>query len=427
MWLASQCKVYIIIPYQLAFPLCTPLPSNPTMATYSSLRSRPRGASASVDARAQRRRAVVIDNGFLIPSIGFDTGLGVLTDPVGTAPSSSSSSERGTFNGATYVSIPRSDLDRLMISKQSAQADTSKTPPRTGRIPLHPRVVRHSTPVASSSSITMFACDPNSTSRPRDASSYPSAAMPVELPSPTEINEPIDRAQVPPRHDRQARRGSVSNGRWVLDPRTGFEMYVPPASPRRRLRPRLRSMPAPAEGEEHIKAPLPERRVLKRNRTDEQEDAAQMIRRRRPSQPPPLPPRSSCPIPPSLAPFVAAVNAAAEDMATSLIEEGHNHSLAPSPIAEVPPTPLSSTEARAEEQERQFQALITRDCPDEDLTIGPLSPTSSSFKSSLRKSGGAGGKWSAGLSLGIPAFFRARRNTTASVPDKSQNMSASVY
>lgn len=417
MWLASQCKVYIAFSCSYL-----PLPFILTMATYSPLRSRPRGTSASVDVRAQRRRAVVIDNGLLIPSTRFDARPNDLEDSAATT-SPSPLSEKGTLNGVTYISISRRDLDGLMMSGQLPRPDASEVASHSGRIPPRSRAVRHSTPVVSSSSTATLA-DLNTINQTCGSPNHSLAVTLVDNMSLVEPIGPLNHEQRPTRQDRQDRRGSVSNGRWVLDPRTGFEMYVPPASPRRRLRPRLRSMPAPTDEDP---APLlPERRVLKRNRTEEREDSTQTIRRRRPSQPPPLPPRPACPIPPSLVPFVAAINAAAGS-ATTPVEEIGNYPPASAPAAEVLPTSVPLAEIRADKQERQFQALIARDCPEEDLTSGPLSPTSSSFKSSLRKSSGAGGKWSAGLSLGIPAFFRARRNTAAGMPEKTQIVSAPIY
>lgn len=447
------------------------------MASSTTLRTRPQGSSTSAAVRAQRRRAVLFDDGMHISCKGVNES----RDDAGYsfATGLSSASAGPDVDPVTYFNIPRGHWDGL-IAPSMEDNNPPEVPPKallppssaSARPPRHSLSIKGTTPDRSSSVLLVLTNrheDNSQTtvcgSRRRNTQSTTTSGVDSRdsfslAPLTATAN---DWAEVVDQPSNPA--AGSGEGRWVLDRRAGFEMFVPSTSPRRRLRPRLRSVPGPSKDNLPIPItkPLPERPrlVLKRNRTTTDDEDAP-VRQQRPSELsqaplpsrlralepliPPSPSPSPSPVltlvPPSLAPFVDAINARDAGYSVTVTNFEGNEESAPFSFLEVPgtpnvpPTPATSQiqtprsalfhdgSARrvgwaAEEQESHFQALIARDCPDENLACGPLSPTAISFnQGSLlahrgASPGGIGGKWSSGLPFGIPNFFRARRNTTA--------------
>jgi hypothetical protein len=337
----------------------------------------------TAELRAQRRRARVIDDGSRIilshPSTAFEV-----------TSSTSRSPQNLDSDCLTYLDVSHERWDGIVAPGRSRSSSVGALPPPT----------TPAGPLAGGDEGNAW----SSRQRPSklepliEDSSSPNAHACSEL-------KPLHYRCV--RHRDHA---PLDGGRWVLDPKSGFEMYVPPSSPRRHLRPRMRSMPAPPRCAGEIRSPQPplKRTTVSRHNLSEKE--GDDVMRRQEWLRCPIPPAPQ-PMPPSLAQFWES--------------DVHLH---PPPAYESAPTNSVAVRDRplldpGEERERQFLALLARDCgsgasPQEIAGTSTATHRSNASKISSRRSAGITGKLSSGLAMGIPSFFRARRNTTAAQINK---------
>lgn len=340
--------------------------------------------SNAAELRAQRRRARVIDDGSRI----------ILSHP-STVPEVASHTSRSPQNldsdCVTYLDVSHERWDGIVAPGRSRSSSVGALPP--------------STPSSG----------PPTTGHERNAwSSHHRPAMLeplIEDLSPPNAQAPSELKRSHHRRVRDRNNAPLDHaqGRWVLDPRSGFEMYVPPSSPRRPLRPRMRSMPAPPRCAGEVRSLQPPLNQTTTSRHDSSKSERDDAKQQQKSSQPHIPPAPH-PMPPSLAQFWEAD-----------ARPPPAYELAPASPMAMSDTPLLD---HAAERERQFLALLARDCGSgtllQEVASSPKTAThrSNASKSSSRKSTGIAGKLSSGLAVGIPSFFRARRNTTAAQTNK---------
>ena len=378
MWLvAERWHIKTSLPRFQSPGIISPMPRT----SYSGPRQT---CSTAADLRAQRRRARVIDDGCRIILSHPPTSPEVITP----RPPQHLDSDR-----VEYLDFSHEKWDGIVApgrSRSSSVGTILSSIPGPGSLAENDDSNARSLPPKPSRLEPLFENSPS-----------PNAGASPEQ------KHVRDRDQAPLDHTR--------GGRWVLDSKTGFEMYVPPSSPRRPLRPRMRSMPAPEHCAGAIR-PLPQvpKRITLPTLNENESGGAAPQRQRRA-----LVPQPPLPMPPSLAQFW----------------ESDSH---PPPAHE--PGPASPVAARhtpllgpVTEREHQFLNLLARDCGSgillQEIAATPTTGThrSNASKTSSRKSGGITGKLSSGLSAGIPSFFRARRNTTAGQASKQCETAVPSY
>jgi len=334
--------------------------------------------STTADVRAQRRRARVIDDGCRI----------ILSQP--STPSEVISSlytpTNSDFDHVEYLGFSRERWDGIVAPGRARSSSVGALPPSIFSVgPLAENDGRHTGSLHQGPTrLEPLMEDSTSLSAPRSSGPERSHYQRIQ-------------DQTKPSLDH------MRGGRWVLDPKSGFEMYVPPSSPRRALRPRMGSTPAPPKRLSKIRPPqpLPKQNTIFASDHSEHEVLLGKL------EPSPVAP---VPMPPSLAKFWGS------DPRPTVA-----HEPAPASPVNMRDTPFLD---HAAECERRFLNLLARDCGSgillQEIAATPTTAThrSSASKTSSRKSAGIAGKLSSGISMGIPSFFRARRNTTASQSDK---------